>query len=71
MTHTRNPKAYVTGGQVMRARAMDHCDLAAIPDDCTWPNAINGGPIDAPDTIPTGRISVSHGHLFFELAQRS
>lgn len=67
---TRSPNTYRTGGAVQRGAAMDACDLAAVVADTAWPNALCGGPLDAPDFMPTGAIRLSHGHLFVELVGR-
>lgn len=64
--YTRVPLAYVTGGRFW-------CDAVRLDRDlkALHPDALDmGGPIDAPDVIPTGRVKVSRGIWFAELVQR-
>lgn len=70
LAFTRSPASYRTGGETSRSAVLGDCDLAALPDDCAYPAAIGQGPLDAPDWMPTGRLSVSHGMLFFILTHR-
>jgi hypothetical protein len=69
-TLTRCPQLYVSGAAAMRGHALDECDFNAIDRDASWNNALNGGPIDATDYLPTGRLTVSRGFVFFELVDR-
>jgi hypothetical protein len=64
---TKAPRAYVTGGAWAAMQpAIDACGDA--PE--LWEPIRAGGPLDAPDWMPTGRRIVSHGHRFIELTSR-
>lgn len=67
-TFTGTPRLYVTGGVLARNAAMMERDLSAHPDLSAFEA---GGPIDATDHTPTGRLFVAHGARFFELARRA
>lgn len=70
LTHTKAPARYCSGGEMNRSAAWDACDLASLPANCAYSAAIGQGPLDAPEWMPTGRVSVSHGMLFFILTHR-
>lgn len=65
---TNTPRAYTTGGT--------WAALQPATDDCgnepeLWaPIWKCGGPIDAPDFMPTGRVIVSHARRFYQLTSR-
>lgn len=66
-TYTRSPLAYVTGGlDSVNTAAMDR-DLHAMPRLDAF---MAGGPLDAPDLSPTGRVVVVYGFAFSELRSR-
>jgi hypothetical protein len=66
-TFTGMPRRYVTGGVQAKNAAMMLRDLAAHPDLSAFEA---GGPIDATDHVPTGRLFIAHGVRFFELGSR-
>lgn len=67
---TRRPRAFVTGGETARIQVLAQCDdswfCAELIDtiDC-------GGPLDATEFIPAGRVFSSHGRRFHELTARA
>ncbi len=66
---TTNPRRYVTGGVASLASAVENCPGEAL----IYPLAAMlgaGGPLDAPDYMPTGAVFVSHGVRFFGMAAR-
>lgn len=68
LTYTTRPEAYVTGGYMSaRQPAADACHEEGAPWLPIW---FCGGPLDATDYMPTGRVHVSHGMLFFTLTHR-
>lgn len=68
-THSVRPLAWGTGGVLsslqgaIDACADDHREQWAPIWEC-------GGPIDAPDNLPTGAVTVSHARRFFTLTSR-
>lgn len=66
-TYTGHPLAYVTGASQARNEAMMQRDTRAHPDLRAFEA---GGPIDAPDMVPTGRLIRAHGARFYELHTR-
>jgi hypothetical protein len=66
---TNAPRRYVTGGVFSTASAVEACN----GDTLIYPLLDNlgaGGPLDAPDYMPTGAVFVSHGVRFFGMAAR-
>ena len=69
-TSTRSPMRYVTGGEFHLCAALQDCELSARDQTAAYPAAIGCGPLDAPDFMPTGGLTVSHGRRFYHLTHR-
>lgn len=64
--YTRAPLTYVTGGLYWCNGVRLDRDLKAL-----HPDALDmGGPLDAPEVMPTGRVKVAQGIWFAEMAYR-
>lgn len=66
----RNPLRYVTGGAYALDTTVEECDGEWL-HDTIGAAMMTGGPLDAPDLVPTGGLRIVAGRRFFTLIDRA
>lgn len=66
----RNPLRYVTGGSYALDTTVEECDGEWLHEGIAAALTA-GGPIDAPDLVPTGGLRIVSGRRFFTLIDRA